>query len=149
MILKYKDIKVFYKIKGKGQDDCPLLFLHGWEGSSLSFKYFYDILSSKRRCIILDFPPFGKSEEPKEPFNLSDYSQIVIKILKKLQVNKVDIVAHSFGGRIAILLASQTKYINKMLLTGCAGIKRKSFKRWLYCAVLCYISANRNQGRRC
>ena len=131
MILKYKNIKIFYKVKGKGQDDCPLLFLHGWEGSTLSFKYFYDYLSNKRKCITLDFPPFGRSEEPKEVFYLDDYVQIVINILKKLEVNKVDVVAHSFGGRVSIFLASQTKFINKMLLTGCAGIKRKSLKTYL------------------
>ena len=131
MILKYKKINIFYEIKGKGQDDCPLLFLHGWEGSTLSFKYFYDKLTQKRRCITLDFPPFGKSQEPKEPFLLTDYVQIIICLLKKLKIEKIDIVAHSFGGRVAIYLSSQTKLVNKMLLTGCAGIKKRSFIKFL------------------
>ena len=127
----YKDIEVYYEVKGKGQEDCPLLFLHGWEGSTKSFKYFFDKASEYRFCVNIDFPPFGKSSMPTQPLFVSDYANIIRALLLKLNVKKIDIVAHSFGGRVSLFLASQTGFVNKMLLTGCAGIKRKSFLKFL------------------
>lgn len=131
MIFEYNNIKIFYKTKGKGQEHCPLLFLHGWEGSTKSFDFFYNNISKKRFCINLDFPPFGKSSMPTQPLTVEDYSYMVKGLLEKLNVKKVDIVAHSFGGRVAIFLSSKLKIVNKLLLTGCAGIKKQSFLKFL------------------
>lgn len=130
MIFNYDGLKIYYITKGKGNEDCPLIFLHGWEGSSLSFKYFFEKMGEKRFCINLDFPPFGNSSMLEKPLKVEDYANIIIKLLKSLNVEKVDIVAHSFGGRVAIYLASQTLLVNKMLLTGCAGLKKRSFLKW-------------------
>ncbi|MBQ3213902.1 MAG: alpha/beta hydrolase [Clostridia bacterium] len=126
----YKNIKIYYKTKGKGQEDCPLLFLHGWEGSTKSFDYFFEKLSKHRFCVNVDFPPFGLSSMPKEELTLADYAEIIKKLIKNLNAKRVDIVAHSFGGRVAIFLASQTNNINKMLLTGCAGLKKRSMLKF-------------------
>lgn len=126
----FKDIEIYYKTKGKGQENCPLLFLHGWEGSTKSFDYFFEKASDYRFCVNIDFPPFGLSTMPKQSLHISDYAKIIELLLVKLKVKKVDIVAHSFGGRVAIFLAAQTNLVNKMLLTGCAGLKKKSFLKF-------------------
>ena len=131
MIVNYKKIKVYYEIFNNHKKSIPLLFLHGWEGSVASFAYFYEILSKKRNVLNLDFPPFGKSSLPLNPLTVEDYANIVKEILKKNNIKKIDIVAHSFGGRVAIFLAANTNLVNKMLLTGCAGVKRKSFTNFL------------------
>ena len=131
MIFEYDDLKVNY-ITNDLDDSCPILFLHGWEGSISSFRYFYEHLATKKKCIALDLPPFGESSELTRSFDIKDYADIVIKLLGYLRVKKVDIIAHSFGGRVALEIASGHKNIvNKMLLTGCAGIKNKSLKRYM------------------
>ena len=122
MYLKYKGSKVYYTIKGNGK---VVLFLHGWEGSTVSFKSVEDLLLSNHKCINLDFPPFGKSEEIKEEYDLYDYFEIVKKILEKNKIEKVSIVAHSFGCRVATLLATKTNLVDKMVFTGAAGIRPK------------------------
>lgn len=130
MILNYKNVKIYYKIIKREKDNSlPLLFLHGWGMDISSFKYFYEKVAFN--CILVDFPPFGKSTEPQQEFILLDYAKIILKILDKLKINKVNIVAHSFGGRVAIELAASTNLVNKMLLTGSAGIKVFNFKRFL------------------
>ena len=106
----------------------PIVFLHGWGGNIDSFLYFAKRLSIDRTCILVDFPPFGLSSSPTEAFSLRDYTNIVLKLLKKLKINRVCIVAHSFGGRVAIDLASNfPSFVEKLVLTGSAGLKKKSF----------------------
>ena len=119
------------KNNNKDLQEIPILFLHGWEGSTLSFKIFYEAMKTNHRCINLDFPPFGKSSFPKKPLSVPDYSKMVLALLDYLEITKVNIVAHSFGGRVAIELASKTKIINKLLLTGSAGLKKRSIKKIL------------------
>ncbi len=131
MIYSYKKIKVYYNLFNETyRETIPILFLHGWGMNGSCFNYFCKNLPSKM-CITIDFPPFGYSKEPKTSLNLQDYTDIIVRLLKKLNLQKVDIVAHSFGGRIAIQLSSTTNYVNKLLLTGSAGIKNKSFKKFL------------------
>jgi len=127
MIFKTKNnLSIYYEDFGSGTQE-PILFLHGWEGSVLSFSYFANILSKKTRCILIDFPPFGNSSSPTEPLTVKDYTNIVLQILEDLKINKVNIVAHSFGGRVAIELASHNKNLVKfMLLTSSAGLNKKS-----------------------
>lgn len=130
MKFNFENIKVNYtKLNFTKQNDgkTPLLFLHGFGGSINSFLFCAKLLKQKP-CILIDFPPFGKSEEMLQAWTIKDYSRLIMVLCNKLGVEKIDVVAHSFGGRVAIELASQTTLINKMLLTGSAGLKRKKLK---------------------
>lgn len=129
MIFEYKNIKIYYEITNSYAKGSPILFLHGWEGSTLSFSFFAKNLN--RKCILIDFPPFGKSSCPQSPLYVKDYKEMVCLLLKQLGVKKVFIVAHSFGGRVAIELSATTKLVKKMILTGSAGLKKKSLKKAL------------------
>ena len=132
MILKFENLSIYYnKFSNKKNKGVPLLFLHGWGVDSSSFKFFYENLKNEKTCIVIDFPPFGKSSMPNKEMFLKDYAKIVLNLLEKLKISKVDIVAHSFGGRVAIELASRCELVNKLLLTGSAGLKVFSLKRFL------------------
>ena len=56
------DIKVNYKTTGEGQD---VLLLHGWGCSLEIWKTLQSQLEQKYRVTSIDFPGFGKSDEPK------------------------------------------------------------------------------------
>ena len=126
MMFEYKNIKINYQVINENSKGTPILFLHGWQGSILSFSFFANNL--KRKCILIDFPPFGKSSMTNYPLTVKDYKNLVYGLLKYLKIKKVFIVAHSFGGRVAIEMSATTKIVKKMILTGCAGIKKKSIK---------------------
>lgn len=66
------------------------------------------------------------------PYSLDDYCKDVESFIKENNIKNPCVIAHSFGGRIAIKLASKNKKLfNKIVLTGSAGLKPKfSFKRW-------------------
>lgn len=130
MIFVYENVEVNYKVFVKsGFVGEPILFLHGWGGSIKSFEYFAKALSEKRQCIVIDFPPFGESSQIKTPWSVKKYANMVEKLLEYFGLKECSIVAHSFGGRVAVELAvNKNIKINKMLLTGCAGIKNRSFR---------------------
>jgi len=70
----------------------------------------------------LDLPGFGGSPAPQKPFTLSDYSDIVVGFIKKMNLKSVILIGHSFGGRIAIKLSSRKpELVSKLILVDSAG----------------------------
>ena len=101
--------------------------MHGWGGSQVSFKGVIDYLlfSGKNyMCVNLDFPPFGESTKPNEPLTVYDYADMVYELIVYLKIKKISIVAHSFGGRVALIIASvNPEILDKLVLVDSAGIK--------------------------
>lgn len=118
---------VYYETAGRGN---PILLLHGWGCDTSTFRPLIEFLQKKYRVFALDFPGFGKSDIPKFPWDVSNYSTFLKKFMEQISLYKTDIIAHSFGGRVAIKLAvEQPEMINKLILVNCAGIKpRRTFK---------------------
>ncbi len=78
----------------------------------------------------VDFPGHGKSDEPPTAWGVPEYAKQVIGLLDELGLPKVDLVAHSFGGRVAIWLGKHhPERIGKMVLTGSAGIRKPLSKQ--------------------
>lgn len=113
-----------YKISGSGS--C-VLFLHGWGGSMHSFSYFENKLAPFHTVINCDLYGFGNSKiDYKILPDIYTYALNIYLFLKSKNITSLSIVAHSFGGRIAIILASLFDLkINKLILTAAAGIKIK------------------------
>jgi pimeloyl-ACP methyl ester carboxylesterase len=119
--------------------NSAVLFLHGW-GCDLSV--FCSCMSrvTDRRVCALNLPGFGGSEEPPVPWGVDDYADFVVAFLKKLEIGKVALIGHSFGGRIIIKLAVRKTLpfrIEKIVLVDSAGVKprrtiRQSLRLGLY-----------------
>lgn len=132
MIYKYRNINIYYETYGSGKE--YVLLLHGWGGSTKSFSIFYGKMLKNKTLINLDFPPFGKSEEPSEDYGVDTYGELVKSLLDKLNIKKISIICHSFGGRVAIYFANRyNDYVDKMIFVDVAGLKprfnlKKEFK---------------------
>ena len=85
--------------------------------------------NNETTLLLIDFPPFGKSEEPKNVWTIFDYKnltkEIILKCKKEKECKTITIVGHSFGGRIAILLENED-FITNIVLISSAGIKHQS-----------------------
>ncbi len=79
-----------------------------------------------------DLKGFGKNRIMESAYSLDDYCQDVLDYVKQNAIEKPSVIAHSFGGRIAIKLASTyPDLFDKIVLTGSAGLKpRFSIKKW-------------------
>ena len=124
--INIKGLNISYNIYGNGA--INVLLLHGWGANKDLFKPVTDILSKENelKLISLDFPGFGKSDLPPEPWDTKDYTDFTLDFAKKLNLNKFVLIGHSFGGRISIRIASQKpELIDKVILVDSAGIKPK------------------------
>ncbi len=116
-------VNVNYIQYGKGPD---IVLLHGWGQNIEMMQFLGDPLSSKYRITILDFPGFGKSEEPKEAWDIKDYRDMLHELVEKLKIKNPTVIGHSFGGRVAICYAAKYE-VNKVVLFGapCVRVKKE------------------------
>jgi pimeloyl-ACP methyl ester carboxylesterase len=132
-----EDLKVNYKIAGEG---FPLLILHGWGGSSNSWNEVQKILAKQNyKVITIDLPGFGKTPSPMVPWEIKDYSDFILKFIGKLNLGKIILLGHSFGGRISIKFASlYPEKLENLILFASAGIKHP----WNFKDKVVYIFAS-------
>ncbi len=109
------------------------MFLHGYLSDSSSFVYQTSVFSEHFSVYAPDLKGFGKNGGMEKAYSLDDYCKDVLEYIKENQMEKPCVIAHSFGGRIAIKLASKyPDLFDKIVLTGSAGLKpRFSLKRWV------------------
>lgn len=102
----------------------PVLVLHGW-GASLDAMQMItaELARSGFEAIALDFPGHGQSAPPPEAWRVSDFQRWLTGVMDLLAIPRAAIVAHSFGCRVSIRLASeQPARVSRLLLTGAAGL---------------------------
>ncbi|VVA43978.1 Alpha/beta hydrolase [Candidatus Roizmanbacteria bacterium] len=105
-----------------------LLFLHGWEvDSKLWFKIIPKLIEKNYSLYFLDLPGFGQSQIPDTTYGLDDYKKIVYEFIEKLGLKNINLIGHSFGGSIAIKIASENpSFLTKLVLVNAAGIRQSS-----------------------
>ena len=120
-IKDYNIDDIFYKTHGSGAP--PVLMLHGWGGDPDVFNALALPISIHRQVYAPVFPGFGESPDPALPWNTQDYTLILHEWMVRLDLTKVDIIAHSFGGRVAIGLAARyPESVGRMVLISSAGL---------------------------
>ncbi len=112
-------------------DGNPILFLHGWGCDGCVFQPVAEWLPNYA-CYLVDFAGFGKSDKPPiEGWTVLDYAKDVLRFLDGQNLQKITVVAHSFGCRVAMVLASlHPNRVGKLLLVAPAGLRKPSLKRW-------------------
>lgn len=104
------------------------LLLHGWGCSAQMMESVQRALSGSMRVVALDFPGHGKNGKalpPPEPWGVPEYMEMAAQLIRRLGLAPCDIVAHSFGARVAILLAATyPELVGRMVFTGGAGVKK-------------------------
>ncbi len=96
--------KINYKIVGNGTKTVAIL--QGWGTEMSLYDSIADVLKEKFTVIQLDLPGFGSSDEPKEPWSVSDYCSIFVKFMEVLGIKETSLIGHSYGGRMIIKIAS-------------------------------------------
>lgn len=120
--------RIAYRFEEAQQNQAEtVLLLHGWGCDGSIFSSFVSELVKHASVLIVDFPGHGQSGEPPVPWGVGDYASQILALLDSLEIQKVHLIAHSFGGRVAIWLSSHApERIGKMVITGGAGILKKA-----------------------
>ncbi len=121
MLFVYKTYTIDYDYHFNNKDNT-ILFLHGWQGDKNSFISSIKFFNHQYNTLSISMPPYKDSIIP---LTMDDYKNIVYTILKLLNLTHIIIICHSFGFRVALMLASTDIGISKIIITGGAGIKLK------------------------
>ncbi len=121
------NILLNYYFRKSRQSKKTVVFLHGWGVDSRLWFKLLPLLGDNYDLYFIDLPGFGKSQTPKDAIDLDKYSDLVVDFSKKIGLKKFSLVGHSFGGRIAIKIASKNPgFLDKLVLVDSAGIKNVS-----------------------
>ncbi len=128
-----------YKITG-AENSETIVMLQGWGTSLDLYDFIADSLNDAYRFVQFDFPGFGDSDEPREPWNVRAYTDFLCKFAQSIGIDRAHLIAHSYGGRVVIKLAeladenpeSLPFEIGKLMLIDSAGIMpERSFSQKL------------------
>ncbi len=120
-------LQVAYVDEGQGP---VLLFVHGL-GSNLQAWYKnLDSLQLTHRCIALDLPGYGKSDEGKQPYSMHFFAETLRAFITQLALEEVTLIGHSMGGQIAMhtVLNNQDE-ITRLVLVAPAGFETFSVEQ--------------------
>ena len=97
-----------------------VLFLHGWGGNKDSFVKVKRILQSRFNILTVTLPTCANTTIS---LTMYDYKNIMLNLLTLLGAHRIIIICHSFGFRVSLMLATTKINIEKIIITGGAGIK--------------------------
>jgi pimeloyl-ACP methyl ester carboxylesterase len=87
---------------GAGQD--PVLLLHGWPQHWYEWRRLMPDLADRHRVIAPDLRGFGWSDAPSSGYLKEEMAQDVLAILDELELERVKLVGHDWGGWIGFIL---------------------------------------------
>lgn len=106
---------------GKGE---PLVLLHGFTGTSDTWRPFMERWASAFRVIAIDLPGHGKTDTPDFP-NMVEFCDELAEILHLFSIKKCHLLGYSMGGRAALSFSKRhPDYLESLLLESASpGLK--------------------------
>jgi pimeloyl-ACP methyl ester carboxylesterase len=114
-------LRVHFRLRGSGE---PLVLLHGWGQTSLSFAGIMPPLEKRFRVLAPDLPGFGFSESPPGPWGSAEYADVVASLIENAGLERADVLGHSFGGKVAVALAASRPELVRRLVLVAAPVVR-------------------------
>lgn len=97
-------INLHYRTAGEGP---VLLLLHGFTLSSDQWRPFIEPFAKTHRVIAMDMPGHGKSDLLGEPFSFERWSELMLKTLDQMEIDKIYAAGHSAGAITLMHMATQ------------------------------------------
>jgi pimeloyl-ACP methyl ester carboxylesterase len=101
--IKVAEHELAFREEGKGE---PILLVHGWPLSSLTWRKVVPGLAERARCIAVDL--LGAGESPADPhasLGLEAHGRRLAGLLDALGIERASVIGHDSGGSIARNLA--------------------------------------------
>jgi 2-succinyl-6-hydroxy-2,4-cyclohexadiene-1-carboxylate synthase len=104
VLTRLNGVEFHVEVEGNGP---PLLLLHGFTGSTRSWDEVRSELVGSARVIALDLIGHGLSASPDDPrrYTLAWSACDLLALLDALELEQVDVLGYSMGGRVALYFA--------------------------------------------
>lgn len=103
--IKIGDHDIHYVDQGSGH---VLVFLHGHNSFTYSWRNVIDVLRDRYRCIALDLPGFGYTQTSADrPLDIDQQISVIESLLDQLELERVTLIGHDWGGLFATHLAAK------------------------------------------
>jgi pimeloyl-ACP methyl ester carboxylesterase len=117
-------LRVHFRVRGRGE---PLVLLHGWGASSLSFVSVGAQLEKDFRVLAPDLPGFGFSQMPPQAWGAAEYAEVVARLMQTAGFENANVAGHSFGGLVATALAtSRPELVKRLVLIASPVVRLKA-----------------------
>ena len=100
-------VRLYYYAAGTRGAGDPLVFLHGFPGSSHSWRNLAPLMPEGRRQVLVDLLACGRSDGPCDGAErLTTHTQLIRRLLDDLVIPCAAIIGHGVGATIAAALLS-------------------------------------------
>jgi pimeloyl-ACP methyl ester carboxylesterase len=96
-----------FHVAEAGSGDDPVLLLHGWPQHWYEWRHVMPALADRHRVIAPDLRGFGWSDAPREGYLKEEMARDVLAVLDALELDRVKLVGHDWGGWIGFILCLQ------------------------------------------
>ncbi len=108
----------------EGTSNEVLLCIHGLASYMQDWRKLTSLLTGDFRCIALDLPGYGKSQEGVHPGSQTFYAKIIHDFISTIGLQKISLVGHSMGGQIALTTALHfPEVVSNLILLAPAGFE--------------------------
>lgn len=96
----------------------PILLIHGWGNAGGYWRHTAQQLAATNQVIVPDLPGTGRSQPVNKAQSMYDQVATLADLLDTLALSNVQVVGHSMGGAMALLLADRCPtQVTRLVLT--------------------------------
>lgn len=115
-----------------GGGTIPVLLIHGWGGSGRYWRGTIRRLRGQFRLVVPDLPGVGRSLPVARGRTIPDQVAALEALLARLGITRVQVVGHSMGGAIGMLLAARRPALVERLALVGLSLFRNDAERVLF-----------------
>lgn len=107
-------------VADRGSGDA-IVFLHAFPLQAAMWDYQVEAFEGTHRCVTIDLPGFGQSDEPADPESatMAGYADLVVGVLDELGIETATVVGASMGGYVVMaLLRRHPQRVAQVVLAG-------------------------------
>ena len=126
---------IHYVDRGSGP---VIIFIHGFGGSTASWRFAMEHLSDRYRVVAVDLPGFGwSSRDAMLPLGHADHARRIVRLMDELGIEHATLAGHSMGAGIAQrVAAAHSERVDRLILAapvdpnGSATWQRAARRMW-------------------
>lgn len=106
-------------VRSAGQGGQPVVLVHGIGVSARYFKRLAAELAQGNAVYAIELPGFGGSPWPHRQLTVPEFGEVVVAVLRKLDLSGIVLVGHSMGCQVATEVAARApELVHKLVLLG-------------------------------